>query len=252
MKYLLFPFQIVWRIWFYVLIFSTLVIISPFLFMFAYDIKYYPHFWKTIRIWSFFIIFAMGFRLKITREQTLNPTKNYMFCANHASLLDFWIMTVLSKNPIVFVGKKELTKLPIFGYFYKKVSILVDRNSMRSRSKVYKQAQEKLAHGMSIAIFPEGLVPEENIILAPFKNGAFNLAIEHQIPIVLQVYFDAKRLFSWNFFKGYPGTIRVKQLNFIETKGLQLKDSSQLKQQAFDLMYNELSNDTNYMKDTNS
>lgn len=194
----------------------------------------------------------MGFRLKITREQTLIPTKNYMFCANHASLLDFWIMVVLSKNPIVFVGKKELTKLPIFGYFYKKVSILVDRNNVHSRKKVYEQAKEKLAHGMSVAIFPEGLVPDKNIVLAPFKNGAFKLAIEHQIPIVLQVYFDAKRLFSWDFFEGHPGTIRVKQLNFIETKGLQLRDSNQLKQQTFDLMYNELVNDTNYMKDTNS
>ena len=105
--------------------------------------------------------------------------------------------------------------------------------------------------GLSIAIYPEGLVPTENVILAPFTNGAFSMAIEYEMPIVTQVYYDAKRLFSWNFFKGHPGVFRVKQLPFIETKGLTKDDKEQLKQQTFDLMYNELFNDKAYMKDTN-
>jgi len=42
-----------------------------------------------------------------------------MFCPNHASLMDPFVLIVLSKNPIVFVGKKELVKIPIFGFFYK-------------------------------------------------------------------------------------------------------------------------------------
>lgn len=251
MKYLKMPFQLIWRVWFYVLVLSTVIFISPLLFIFSSNEKYYPTLWKVLRIWSFFLIYAMGFRLKIEREQLLNPQKSYMFCANHASLLDGWVLVASSKNPIVFVGKKELTKIPIFGFFYKRVVITVDRSNPESRKQVYIEAKRRLQNGTSIVIFPEGLVPTENIVLAPFKNGAFSLAIEHQIPIVPQIYYDCKRLFSWDFFKGHPGTFRIKQLEFIKTEGLIMDDQETLKQKTFDIMYNELVNDELYMKDTN-
>lgn len=251
MKYLLFPFRLLWRIWFYVVILTTVILMAPFLLVLTSDIKYYPTFWKLIRAWSFFLIYAMGFRLKIEREQEIESDKSYMFCANHASLLDGWKMVAMSKNPIVFVGKKELVKIPVFGFFYKKVVIMVDRSDADSRKRVYEQAKKRLVNGTSIAIFPEGLVPTENVVLAPFKNGAFSLAIEHQIPIVPQLYFDGKRLFSWDFFKGHPGTFRIKQLKFIETKGLTMDDKNDLKQRTFEVMEAELLNDEKYMKDTN-
>ena len=174
-----------------------------------------------------------------------------MFIANHASLLDPWIMIAMNKNPILFVGKKELVKLPIFGFFYKKAVVMVDRSDPKSRKEVYARIKKRLDTGLSIAIFPEGLVPTENIILAPFTNGAFSLAIEYKMPIVTQIYYDAKRLFSWDFFKGYPGVFRVKQLQFTETISLTNEDRTTLKQQVYDLMYNELIKDKRYMKDTN-
>ncbi|MGB1042063.1 MAG: lysophospholipid acyltransferase family protein [Tenacibaculum sp.] len=251
MKYLLFPFRFIWRMWFYVLILVSVILMSPFLLVLTSSEKYYPTFWKMIRAWSFFLIYAMGFRLKIDKEQVLDPNQSYMVCANHASLLDGWVLCAMSKNPIVFVGKKELAKIPIFGFFYKKVIIMVDRSDADSRKRVYEQAKRRLKNGTSIAIFPEGMVPTENVVLSSFKNGAFSLAIEHQIPIVPQLYFDCKRLFSWDFFKGGPGTFRIKQCSFINTKGLTMENKDALKQQTFNVMYNELVNDKLYMNDTN-
>lgn len=251
MKYLKIPFYIIWRIWFFFWVLIPLVIFSPLLLIVCSSEKYYPILWKFLRGWSFFLIFIMGFRLKVVREQQLNSNQSYMFCANHASLFDGWVLVALSKKPVVFVGKRELTKIPVFGFFYKKVVITVDRSSPESRRKVYTEAKKRLKNGTSIVIFPEGLVPTENVILAPFKNGAFSLAIEHQIPIVPQIYYDCKRLFSWDAFKGHPGVFRIKQLNFIKTEGLTIQDKETLKQKTFDIMYNELINDTLYMKDTN-
>ena len=250
-KYLLFPLRLLWRSWFYIMIFTSVVVMTPFLLILTSSEKFYPIFWKLIRAWSFMLIYGMGFRLKVNKAEEIEANKSYMFCANHASLLDGWVLCAMSKNPIVFVGKAELAKLPIFGFFYKKVVINVDRKDPNSRKNVYEQAKRRLKNGTSIAIFPEGLVPTENVVLAPFKNGAFSLAIEHQIPIVPQLYLDCKRLFSWDFFKGHPGTFRVKQCNFIETKGLTMENKDALKKQTFDLMYNELSSDYLYMKDTN-
>jgi 1-acyl-sn-glycerol-3-phosphate acyltransferase len=78
------------------------------------------------------------------------------------------------------------------------------------------------------------------------------LAIDFQIPIIPQVYYDCKRFFSWDFFKGRPGTLRVHQHDFIETKGMSSKqDMDALKNKTFHILYNDLENDTKYMKDTN-
>ncbi len=187
----------------------------------------------------------MGFKPEVAYLQEIEPNKSYMFIANHASLIDVMLMLSVMKNPAVFVGKKELIKLPVFGYVFRKTSIYVDRSSEKSRKEVYVRAQQKLNQGLSIAIFPEGLVPEESVVLAPFKNGAFRLAIEHQIPIVPMVFYDVKKRFSWTFFSGWPGKLRVKVHRFIDTSGMNLDDMESLKQQTHDLIYNELINDTN-------
>ena len=223
---------------------------SPFILVLLSDEKYYDTFWKLMRGWAFFLIYGMGFRLKIEREVELDREKSYVFIANHASLLDPWIMIASSKNPILFVGKKELVKLPLFGFFYKKAVVMVDRKDPKSRKKVYARIKKRIDEGLSIAIFPEGLVPTENVILAPFNNGAFSLAIQYQMPIVPQLYLDAKRYFSWDFFKGRPGTFRVKQLSFIDTNGLTIDNKDLLKKQSFNLLNNELINDELYMNDT--
>lgn len=241
------PLLLIWRSWFYILIFITIVVMSPLLFILSLKEQYYPRLWKLVRLWSKVLIYGMGFRLDIELEQEIEPNKSYMFCPNHGSLMDGFVLIASSVNPIVFVGKKELAKIPIFGFFYKKLVIMVDRSNPESRKRVYEMAKRRLKNGMSIGIFPEGLVPNENVVLAPFKNGAFSLAIEHQIQIIPQVYYDCKRLFSWNFFKGGPGLFRVKQCNFINTKGLKKSDLDSLKDKVFSLIYNNLISDKNYM-----
>ena len=59
----------------------------------------------------------MGFKVKKTTEQKIEKSKSYMFCANHTSMIDIMLMLSIVKNPFVFVGKAELSKVPIFGFF---------------------------------------------------------------------------------------------------------------------------------------
>ena len=124
-------FRLLWRAWFYVLFTVSILVMIPFLLVLTYKEKYYPAFWKLIRAWSKVLIFGMGFYVEKTIEQQID--KSYMFCPNHASMLDPFILIAMSKNPIVFVGKKELVKIPIFGFFYKRVVIMVDRSNPKSR-----------------------------------------------------------------------------------------------------------------------
>ena len=183
----------------------------------------------------------MGFGWKITKLQKLEKGKSYMFIANHTSMIDIMLMLVtINKNPFVFVGKKELAKIPLFGFFYKRTCILVDRSSAKSRQAVFLRAQKRLQSGASICIFPEGMVPEEHIKLAEFKDGAFRLAINHKIPIVPITFYDNKKRFSYTFFSGGPGILRVKLHKFIETEDLKIEDTKQLNKTSRDIILQEL------------
>jgi len=164
-----------------------------------------------------------------------------MFVANHTSMMDIMMMLYAVKNPFVFVGKKELTKIPLFGFFYKRTCILVDRKSMHSRKEVFNQAQRRLNQGVSICIFPEGGVPDdETVVLDSFKDGAFRLAIEHQIPIVPLVFYDNKKRFSYTFFSGSPGRMRAKILPFFSPKGYTQENKAKLKQEVREAILTEL------------
>lgn len=243
--------RLIWRVWFYVFFGISLIVMMPVLFVLTIHENQYPFLYKIIRWFSKTLIFVMGFRLKKEILEPLDIGKSYMFCPNHTSMLDPFILISMVKNPIVFVGKAELKKIPIFGFFYKRICILVDRSSQSSRKKVYLSAKRRLKNGTSVAIFPEGMVTTEDVILSPFKNGAFSLAIEHQIPIIPATYYDCKRFFSWTFFKGRPGKIRIKQHKPIYTKGLVKQDLKTIKEEVFGVLFNDLSKDSVYMKDTN-
>ena len=185
-----YPFWVLYRIWFYILVALPIIVMFPILLISISREKWYPFFFKLARIWAKFILIGMGFNYKIIKEEVPNPKKSYMFIANHTSMTDIMLMLVAVKNPFVFVGKKELAKIPLFGFFYKRTCILVDRSSAKSRQAVFLRAQRRLKQGLSICIFPEGGVPEEHIVLDEFKDGAFRLAINHQIPIVKPQHFQ--------------------------------------------------------------
>jgi len=212
-------FWAVWRIWFYILMAIPILVMFPFLLISISREKWYPAFFVMARIWAKCILFFMGFRVKSSFEEQLQPGKSYMLVANHTSITDIMLMLSLVKNPFVFVGKKELVKIPLFGFFYKRTCILVDRSSSKSRMEVFIRAQKRLAQGLSICIFPEGGVPDdESILLDEFKDGAFRLAIDHKIPIVPMTFADNKKRFSYTFFSGSPGIMRAKVHKFVSTE----------------------------------
>lgn len=236
-KYL---FWILYRIWFHILVALPIIVLFPLLLVSILKESWYPYFFKLARVWAKFILTGMGFVWRIEREQTPETNKSYMFVANHTSMADIMLMLVSVKNPFVFVGKKELAKIPLFGFFYKRTCILVDRNSEKSRKAVFLRAQRRLKQGLSICIFPEGGVPEEHIVLDTFKDGAFRLAINHQTPIVPMTFLDNKKRLSYTFFSGGPGKMRVKIHPFIETKGLTIQDTKQVNEKTRKLILKTL------------
>lgn len=232
MKPFKYIFWTAYRIWFYILVALPILVMFPLLLISILKESWYPYFFKLARCWATCILFGMGFYWSIDREEDTVEGGSYMFIANHTSMADIMLMLVTVKNPFVFVGKKELAKIPLFGFFYKRTCILVDRTSERSRKGVFLRAQRRLGQGLSICIFPEGGVPDEDVILDEFKDGAFRLAINHHIPIVPMTFADNKERFSYTFFSGSPGRMRVKSHRFLPTGHLTVADTKTLNEQA--------------------
>lgn len=231
MKLLKIIFWTLWRIWFYIVLAIPILVMFPFLVISILKEKWYPYFFIMARIWAKFILYGMGFYYKVTTEQEIIKGKSYMLVANHTSMADIMLMLAITRNPFVFVGKKELAKIPLFGFFYKRTCILVDRSSPKSRIEVFNRAQKRLHQGLSICIFPEGGVPsDESVLLDVFKDGAFRLAIEHQIPIIPITFADNKERLSYTFMSGSPGLMRAKIHNFVETKGKSFENKKEIKE----------------------
>ncbi len=164
-----------------------------------------------------------------------------MLVANHTSMTDIMMMLLISRSPFIFVGKAELAKIPIFGFFYKRTCILVDRNNAKSRKAVFDRARKRLQNGYGICIFPEGGVPDdEEIILDTFKDGAFRLAIEHEIDIVPITLPDSKKRFPFSFYKGGPGRLRAFVHEPVSTQGAVLADKVRFRESVRSTILNNL------------
>ncbi len=197
--------------------------------------------------WSDLVLFGMGMFPKVERKINLSPGSPYIFVANHVSMIDIMLMVSSIRNhPLVFIGKKELEKIPFFGYVYKKTMILVDRSSNESKKNVFVQTEKKLKEGISIVIFPEGTVPSLDVNLGPFKHGAFSIAIDHKIPVVPMTFLDNKKRFPWSYggllagSKGSPGQLRVKIHDPIITENMTRKDVNALCNKVRDLILSDL------------
>lgn len=149
---------------------------------------YYRPLSKTVlraNYWWAKVYFAL-IALPIKETWHFNPKKGqpYIFCANHFSYLDIPVMGYVHK-PAVFVGKSSISKIPGFGFMFRKLHIMVNRSSVKSRAEVLRRAAVALDEGKSVIIFPEGgITSPKPPLMAAFKDGAFRMAIEKQIPIV--------------------------------------------------------------------
>lgn len=236
MKYIRTFLSVLWRSWFYLWMLIVILLLSPLLLVTIWSDKTYPAFYKVARLWARLTFYGMGMSYHMEASYPLEKRKSYMFIANHTSMMDIMMMLLLVKdNPFVFVGKKELAKLPIFGFFYKKTCILVDRKDSKSRYEVFQQAQRKLGKGLSICIFPEGGVPDDrSIVLDTFKDGAFRLSIDHQIPVVPIAMGYLKYYFPFQWGIGKPGCVPVVIFPPIETQGMTHDHKKELKDQSYD------------------
>ncbi len=202
-----------WRLWFLFLAFLFILILGLPVLLLSIKESHFKYAYKFIRLWCLIVFYGMGFRYTLHGETQLllDEKEHYIFISNHTSMMDILLMVILHpKHPVCFIGKAELAKIPIFSVIYKRICILVDRKSARSRAAVFQKAAVKMNHGQNIVIFPEGGVADDpTVILDVFKDGAFVLSSKHKFPIVVYTFLGLRNHFPFEWNKGYPGRIKV-------------------------------------------
>ncbi len=193
------------------------------------------------RVWAFLFYSFTFMPIRRTISKKVNFKKQYIYCSNHFSYLD---IPALGINPIrpVFVGKSSLGKVPFFGYMYRNIHITLDRNKLKSRYDALQKCADELDNGQNLIIFPEGGIsskkPPE---MAHFKDGAFRLAIEKQIPIV-----PVTIPYNWIILPDDGKLLLHRHRNEIifhdpiETKGMTMDDEKALKSMVFRVIDMEL------------
>lgn len=159
----------------------------------------------------------------ITGNFPANMRNPYLVISNHQSVADIPVLSLLPWD-MKWVGKKSVFSLPILGWMMRlSRDIPVDRTSVRSRAKVFIDSKDRLKHGVSVFIFPEGTRSPDGRI-QPFSDGPFSLAIKHGVPILpiaLDGTFNALPKKSWKF--RVKSDIKIHVLDPVDVAGLGLK-----------------------------
>ena len=198
-----------------------------------------------MKFWARVILFIPGIRYKVRYEAKLSPNKTYVYVSNHSSYLDIVLSYCAIPYYFIFMGKQELKKAPLFRIFFKEMNILVDRKSKIGSHRALEAAAKQLDEGHSIVLFPEGTISREAPKLRAFKNGAFRLAIEKQVPIVPITFVNNWKLLQDRpFLQGLsrPGLALIEVHRPIPTKGMTLDDILTLKAQVVNVIDTSLNN----------
>jgi 1-acyl-sn-glycerol-3-phosphate acyltransferase len=232
-----------WCYWFFLSGFLFFLPLYPVFLILLSREAWFPYAWRLKKIWAHWILFSTGIWYRIRREGKPEPGKAYIITPNHGSYLDILTANIAFPNYFHFMGKAELKKIPMFGIFFRRMNISVDRSSVKDSHKAYKRARKDLRKGISIAIFPEGTIPAHSPQLGPFKSGAFRLAIEMQVPIVPVTFLDNWRLFPDNKRESLllrPGCSRIVVHEAIPTTGLTEADAPALRDKVYEIIQKTL------------
>lgn len=191
--------------------------------------------YKICRFWADAFFFFIGIKHVNIYEEKHDAYKEYIFVSNHISYLDIpMMMKAIRRQHIRILGKAEMTKIPVFGYIYRKGAVLVNRENAGRRAESVKHLIFFLHQKISVFICPEGTFNMTHKPLKEFYNGAFRIAIETQKPIRPILFLDTYDRLNYNsIFSLRPGKCRAVYLPETSTEGLVIKDAAMLKEKIY-------------------
>jgi 1-acyl-sn-glycerol-3-phosphate acyltransferase len=185
-----------------------------------------------IRLWARLVLWGAGIEIRTEGTETIDRAKRYILIANHHSYFDIPCIFAAIPQPIRFMAKVSLFKIPIFGWALKRAGFIpIDRKNRRTAVKSFDLAGERIRRGNTIVIFPEEGRSRE-VQMRPFQRGAFLLAIKSELPIVpmaIKGTYDVMRAGQWSI---KAGPVVITLTPPIPTAGVSVRDKEKLSQES--------------------
>jgi 1-acyl-sn-glycerol-3-phosphate acyltransferase len=162
-----------------------------------------------IRLWASVWSFLVGIRYQVQGREYIDPSQPYIYIFNHRSFIDAPVIPMAIRQEVRAIGKKELSKIPVFGLIVSRVAVWVDRKNAASRKASVEKLLKILQNGISIVVAPEGTRNDTGQALLPFQKGAFRIAAETGIPIMPMAVIGADRIMKRGSLLMQPGKVNI-------------------------------------------
>jgi len=164
--------------------------------------------WLARRLWSPSCLWLSGCR-RLAAPFPALPEGPLIFASNHESALDIWVLVERLPRNVRFVAKKELFRIPIFGWYLRLGGhVPVDRGNRAQALGSLHAAAGLVRSGTSLIVFPEGTRSRDGRV-QPFKKGPFALAQEAGVPVVPVAISGSGAVTPSGLIAVRPGTIRL-------------------------------------------
>jgi 1-acyl-sn-glycerol-3-phosphate acyltransferase len=228
----------IWALWALIIFIITFIIIfiPSMAAYFIDDPKGQIYFIKISRLWMNIWLPLAGCPVTIKGRENFKPNTAYVVVFNHNALLDIPLSAPYVPGSNKTIAKASFAKIPLFGLFYEKGSILIDRKSEQSRRKSFEEMKKVLLTGMNMCIYPEGTRNRSDEPLKPFYDGAFKLAVDVKKEVVPCIIFNTKKAMPIDkFFYLLPTKLEMHFLPPVSSENI---TSKELKEKVFAIMKN--------------
>lgn len=161
--------------------------------------KPYGSFCKKVMLWwTKPVYFFGGVKLNVVGRENIQSGENYIVCSNHLDILDIPTLILATELNIRFAAKKELFRIPIFGWLLSSMGMIsVDRENRRKAVASIKKIEHLITtEPVSVVLFPEGTRNKTGGGLLPFKKGAFAMSSNTQRKILPVSLNDTSKIFT--------------------------------------------------------
>jgi 1-acyl-sn-glycerol-3-phosphate acyltransferase len=185
-----------------------------------------------IRFWARSLVKGAGIELSLDGEERMDPKQRYILVANHYSYFDIPCVLASVRQPIRFLAKVSLFKVPIFGWAIGRAGFIpIDRKNRRTAVKSFDLAAERIRKGNTIVVFPEEGRTSYRL-MRKFQRGGFLLAMKSGLPILPLAIDGTFDVFSVGARTITPGRVTVRVGTPIATEGRSVREKEQLSQEA--------------------
>ena len=177
-------------------------------------------------LWALRLI--VGTRIEVRGSEHL-PSGPFLVASKHQSTWETFAFPTLMPHPLAYVFKRELLRIPFFGWAMGRLDMIHIDRSQRTQAfaKVVTQGKALLDHGIWVIMFPEGTRIARGEV-GSYKTGGTRLAIETGAPVI-PIAVTSGRCWPRRAFVKYPGVVEVSIGPAIPSQG---RDADELMQQV--------------------